>query len=151
MRRQLNWSEIFQDWTFVVHVNSLRCLKQVLRDSPMVNFVSQTMNKHIKMRLWSSAAKLAWKRKMLRDVTGGHQAYIQRKIYLWSLEFRSWLRAVSRLRSRFARDKIIKSLRSEWRSPAIAFKGNFLLTDRGLSGQRKRQDRLPAEQTSGEL
>ena len=34
---------------------------------------------------------------------------------LWSLEFRSWLRprAVSRLRARFARDTIIKSLRSE--------------------------------------
>ena len=56
---------------------------------------------------------------MLHDVIGGYQAYIQRKkdlfIYLWSLEFRSWLRprAVSRLRARFARDKIIKSLRSE--------------------------------------
>ena len=39
----------------------------------------------------------------------------ERKIYLRSLEFRSWLRprAVSRLRARFARDKIIKSLRSE--------------------------------------
>ena len=58
---------------------------------------------------------VAWKRKMLHDVIGGHQAYIQRKIYLWSLEFRSWLRprAVSRLCSRFPRDKIIKSLRSE--------------------------------------
>ena len=57
---------------------------------------------------------VAWKRKMLQDVTGRHQAYIQRKIYLWSLEFCSWLRprAVSRLHSRFARDKIIKSLRS---------------------------------------
>ena len=57
---------------------------------------------------------------MLHDVIGGYQAYIQRKkdlfIYLWSLEFRSWLRprAVSRLRARFARDKIMKSLRSEW-------------------------------------
>ena len=30
---------------------------EIVRDSPMVNFVSQTMNKHIKMRLWSSAAK----------------------------------------------------------------------------------------------
>ena len=68
---------------------------------------------------------VAWKRKMLNDVIDGHQAsgadygllqaYIQRKIYLWSLEFRSWLRprAVSRLRLRFPRDKIIKSLRSE--------------------------------------
>ena len=61
---------------------------------------------------------VAWKRKMLHNVIGGYQAYIQRKkdlfIYLWSLEFRSWLRphAVSRLRTRFAGDKIIKSLRS---------------------------------------
>ena len=46
---------------------------------------------------------------MLHDVTGGYQAYIQRN------KVRSLLRprAVSRLRSRFARDKIIKSLRSE--------------------------------------
>ena len=38
---------------------------------------------------------VAWKRKMLHDVTGGHQAYIHRRI------FRSWLRqrAVSRLRA----------------------------------------------------
>ena len=56
---------------------------------------------------------------MLHDVIGGYQAYIQRKkdlfIYLRSVEFRSWLRprAVSRLHARFARDKIIKSLRSE--------------------------------------
>ena len=46
---------------------------------------------------------------MLHDVIGGLQAYI---IFLWGLEFRSWLgaRAVSR-RARFARDEIIKSLR----------------------------------------
>ena len=58
---------------------------------------------------------VAWKRKMLHDVIGGYQAYIQRKIYLLRLEFGSWLRprAASRLRARFARDKIIKSLRSE--------------------------------------
>ena len=52
---------------------------------------------------------VAWKRKMLRDVIGGYQAYIQRKIYLLRLEFGSWLRP----RARFARDKIIKALRSE--------------------------------------
>ena len=48
---------------------------------------------------------VAWKRKMLHDVIGGYQAYIQRKIYLLPLEFGSWLRprAVSRLRARFAR------------------------------------------------
>ena len=36
-------------------------------------------------------------------------------IGLWRVEFCSWLRprAVSRLRGRFARDEIIKSLRSE--------------------------------------
>ena len=58
---------------------------------------------------------VAWKRKMLHDVIGSYQAYIQRKFYLLRLEFGSWLRprAVSRLRARFARDKIIKSLRSE--------------------------------------
>ena len=28
---------------------------EIVRDSPMVNFVSQTMNKHIKMRLWSES------------------------------------------------------------------------------------------------
>ena len=52
---------------------------------------------------------------MLHDVTGGYQAYIQRNIYLLCLEFGNWLRprAVGRLRARFARDKIIKSLRSE--------------------------------------
>ena len=39
----------------------------------------------------------------------------ERFIYLWDLEFRSWLRprAVSRLRASFARDEIIKSLRLE--------------------------------------
>ena len=82
--------------------------------------VSQMMNKQNSLS-WKCALVIdgkvyvSWKRKMLHDVIGGHQAYIQRKIYLWSLEFRSWLRprAVSRLRSRFPRDKIIKSLRLE--------------------------------------
>ena len=43
---------------------------------------------------------VAWKRKMLHDVIGGHQAYIHEKIDLWRIEFCSWLRprAVSRLR-----------------------------------------------------
>ena len=43
----------------------------------------------------------------------------ERKIYLRNLEFRKGLRprAVSRLRARFARNKIIKSLRSELTSP----------------------------------
>ena len=52
---------------------------------------------------------------MLPDVIGGHQAYSQRKIYLWRLEFGSWLRprAVSRVRARLALDEIIKSLPSE--------------------------------------
>ena len=65
---------------------------EIVRDSPMVNIVSQTMNKHNSLSNiirenapWSSAAKsmLPWKRKMvhdetLRDVIGGHQAYIHR-------------------------------------------------------------------------
>ena len=50
---------------------------------------------------------VAWKRKMLHDVIGGHQAYIHEKIDLWRIKFCSWLRprAVNRLR-----DEIIKSL-----------------------------------------
>ena len=46
---------------------------------------------------------------MLHDVTGGYQACIQRNKVCRLLR----PRAVSRLRSRLARDKIIKSLRSE--------------------------------------
>ena len=63
---------------------------------------------------------------MLDDVIGGYQAYIQRKkdlfIYLWRLEFRSWLRprAVSRLRAfRARRDykvATLSALRAEFRS-----------------------------------
>ena len=47
-------------------------------------------------------------------------------IYLWSLEFRSWLRphAVSRLRSRFTHDKIIKSLRSLKKRQSTILGGN---------------------------
>ena len=47
----------------------------------------------------SGKVYVAWKRKMLHDVTlhdvtGGHQAYIHRKkkIYLWRIEFCIWLR-----------------------------------------------------------
>ena len=56
----------------------------------MVNFDSQTMNKHIKNKMRSvigGEVYVAWKRKMLHDVIGGYQAYIQRKkerfIYLF--------------------------------------------------------------------
>ena len=43
---------------------------------------------------------VAWKRKILHDVIGGHQEYIHEKIDLWRIEFCSWLRPrpVSRLR-----------------------------------------------------
>ena len=60
---------------------------------------------------------------MLHDVIGGYQAYIQRKVYLLLLEFGSWLRprVVNRLSARFARDKIIKSLRSESRRQKTDF------------------------------
>ena len=73
------------------------------------------MNKHIKTLVIGGKVYVAWKRKMLDDVIGGHQEYIHEKIYLWRIELCSWLgpRAVSRLRARFARDEIIKSLRSE--------------------------------------
>ena len=30
---------------------------------------------------------IAWKRQMLHDVSGGQQAYIRRKIYVWGIEF----------------------------------------------------------------
>ena len=30
---------------------------------------------------------VAWKRKMLHDVSGGQQAYIRGKIYVWGIEF----------------------------------------------------------------
>ena len=45
---------------------------EIVRDSLLVNFVSQTMNGEV---------YVAWKRKMLHDVTGRHQAYIHREIY----------------------------------------------------------------------
>ena len=53
---------------------------EIVRDSPMVNFHSQAMNKHIKMHLGHRQGSLCYlQRKMLHDVIGGHQAYIQRK------------------------------------------------------------------------
>ena len=53
---------------------------EIVRDSPMVNFHSQTMNKHIKMRLGHRRRSLCCPETlMLHDVIGGHQAYIQRK------------------------------------------------------------------------
>ena len=70
---------------------------------------------------------VAWKHKMLHDVIGGYQAYIQRKIYVLHLEFGSWLRprVVCRLRARFARDKIIKSLRSVLRAVLLGNINSF--------------------------
>ena len=51
----------------------------------------------------------------MTSLAGIKHIFIERKIYLWGLKFRSWLRPrkVSRLLVRFARDEIIKSLRSE--------------------------------------
>ena len=46
---------------------------EIVRDSPMVNSVSRAL-------VIGGEAYVAWKRKMLHDVIGGHQAYIQRKI-----------------------------------------------------------------------
>ena len=46
---------------------------EIVRDSPMVNFHSQTMNKHSRMRLGHRH------RKMFHDDIGGHQVYIQRE------------------------------------------------------------------------
>ena len=78
---------------------------EIVHDSLMVNFVSLVIGGEI---------YVAWKCKMLHDVTGGIPSiYSERD--LWSLEFRSWLRpcAVSRLRACFAHNKIIKLLCSE--------------------------------------
>ena len=47
------------------------------------------MNKHFGHRRPAKSIHVAWKRKMLHDVIGGYQAYIQRKIYLLRLEFGS--------------------------------------------------------------
>ena len=49
---------------------------EIVRDSPMVNIV------YMKCALViGSKVYVAWKRKMLHDVIGGHQAYIHREIY----------------------------------------------------------------------
>ena len=55
---------------------------EVVRDSPIVNFVSQTMNKHINTLVIVGKVHVAWKRKMLHDVIGGHQEYIFMKRYM---------------------------------------------------------------------
>ena len=51
----------------------------------------------------------------------------QRLVYLWGIEFCSWLRprAVSRLCARFVRDEIIKSLRSARLLQVILVKVNY--------------------------
>ena len=49
---------------------------EIFRDSPMVNSVSHAL-------VIGGEVYVAWKRKMLHDVIGGYQAYIQRKIYLF--------------------------------------------------------------------
>ena len=58
---------------------------EIVRDSPIVNFDSQTMNKHIKLVI-GGEVYVAWKCKMHYDVIGGHQAYIQRKRDLFTYE-----------------------------------------------------------------
>ena len=53
---------------------------EIVRDSPMVNFDSQTMNKHLKMRLGHRRRGLCClETQNAHDVIGGYQAYIQRK------------------------------------------------------------------------
>ena len=52
---------------------------EIVRDSPIVNFDSQTMIKDKCALVISGEVYVAWKRKMLHDVIGGYQAYIQRK------------------------------------------------------------------------
>ena len=71
---------------------------------------------------WSLAAKsmLPGNEKcFMTSLPDTKHIFRERKIYLRNLEFRKGLRprAVSRLRARFARNKIIKSLRSELTSP----------------------------------
>ena len=80
---------------------------EIVRNSPMVNFVSQTMNKHIKMRL-------GHRRRSLCCLETQNAPWRHWRIPSIFVKPRSWLRprAASRLRARFARDKIIKSLRN---------------------------------------
>ena len=91
---------------------------EIVRDSPMVNFVSQTMNKHIKMRLGHRRRSLCCLETQNAPWRHWRIPSIYSKRDLWSLQFRSWLRphVVSRLRARFASDKIIKSLHSALRA-----------------------------------
>ena len=87
---------------------------EIVRDSPMVNFDSQTVNKQIHQNApWSSAAKFMLPGNAKCSMTS--LADTKQSDLFMNPRFRSWLRphAVSRLRARFARDKIIKSLRSE--------------------------------------
>ena len=56
-------------------VTCCACVSQaweIVHDSPIVNFVSVVMGGKV---------YVAWKCKMLHDITGGCQAYIQREIY----------------------------------------------------------------------
>ena len=53
---------------------------EIVCDSPMVNIDSQMMNKHIKSALViGGEVYVAWKHKMLHDIIGRYQAYIQRE------------------------------------------------------------------------
>ena len=53
---------------------------EIVRDSPMVNIVYTKCALVIDSKVY-----VAWKRKMLHDVIGGHQAYIER-LFLISWE-----------------------------------------------------------------
>ena len=65
--------------------SSVSFTREIIRDSTMVNIVSQKtqqpfMNNTRKCALViGGKVYVAWKRKMLHDVIVGHQAYIQRK------------------------------------------------------------------------
>ena len=64
---------------------------EVARESPIVNIVSQMMNKHISLswiawkcaQVISGKVYVAWKGKMLHDVIGRHQAYIEIHLNIW--------------------------------------------------------------------
>ena len=66
-------------------------------------------------------ANVAWKRKMLRDVIGGHQEYIFMKRLMAHriLQLAKTTRGYQTTRA-FARDEIIKSLRSPRSAPSFA-------------------------------
>ena len=91
---------------------------EIVRDSPMVNIVSQTKHNSLFSNYYNlQSVYVAWKRKMFHDVIGGHQAYIHKKVDLWRIEFCSSLRprAVSRLRDEIIRS-LCSALRAELRS-----------------------------------